>query len=65
MSLVPYLDDSAIKRQRTDIWFTHAEFMHVVGGDEEEHAHLLAGYFLTLGVQVRKGWGDPSSEIVV
>ncbi|EFJ49224.1 hypothetical protein VOLCADRAFT_90164 [Volvox carteri f. nagariensis] len=48
---LPYMEDVGIQKQRNDIWTTNAEFLHLTGGDFEEHAHLLAGYFLQLGLQ--------------
>ncbi|GLC45379.1 hypothetical protein PLESTM_001726300, partial [Pleodorina starrii] len=48
---MPYMEDVGIQKQRNDIWTTSAEFMHLTGGDFEEHGHLLAGYFLQLGLQ--------------
>ena len=54
---VPYLEDTGLQKRRHDIWTTSAELMHLAGGDFEEHAHLLAGYFLQLGLQVKAGAG--------
>ena len=61
---VPYVDDSGLQKKRNDIWTSNSEFLHLTGGDFEEHAHLLASYFLQLGQQVcvggaggRGGWG--------
>ncbi|GLI71606.1 hypothetical protein VaNZ11_016870 [Volvox africanus] len=51
VSHVPYMEDVGIQKRRNDIWTTNAEFLHLTGGDFEEHAHLLAGYFLQLGLQ--------------
>ena len=51
VSLVPYVEDSSLAKRRSDIWCTTAEFMHLTAGDSEEHAHLLAGYFLEIGQQ--------------
>jgi len=49
--MVPFLDDSALSKRRTDIWCTSADFLRLAAGDHEEHANLLAGYFLALGQQ--------------
>ncbi|GIL90780.1 hypothetical protein Vretifemale_18510, partial [Volvox reticuliferus] len=51
VSHVPYMEDVGIQKRRNDIWTTNAEFLHLTGGDAEEHAHLLAGFFLQLGLQ--------------
>ncbi|KAG2451720.1 hypothetical protein HYH02_003500 [Chlamydomonas schloesseri] len=48
---VPYMEDSGLHKRRNDIWTSSAELLHLSGGDFEEHAHLLAGYFLQLGLQ--------------
>ncbi|GMH34202.1 hypothetical protein BSKO_02036 [Bryopsis sp. KO-2023] len=51
VSLVPFLDDTAYSLHRQDVWTTSAEFLYMAAGDHEEHANLLAGYFLELGQQ--------------
>eukprot|EP00198_Chlamydomonas_reinhardtii_P008597 XP_001697934.1 predicted protein [Chlamydomonas reinhardtii] len=48
---VPYMEDSGLHKRRNDIWTSSSELLHLAGGDFEEHAHLLAGYFLQLGLQ--------------
>ncbi|GFR45894.1 hypothetical protein Agub_g7350 [Astrephomene gubernaculifera] len=48
---VPYMEDSGLQKRRNDIWTSSSELLHLAGGDSEEHAHLLAGYFLQLGLQ--------------
>ena len=53
VSLLPYLEDTALQKRRVDVWATNAEALHLAAGDAEEHAHLLAGLFLDLGQQVR------------
>jgi coiled-coil and C2 domain-containing protein 2A len=52
VSLVPFMEDSGLHKRRGDIWCTNAECMHLTAGDSEEHAHLLAGFFLEIGQQV-------------
>jgi hypothetical protein len=49
---VPYMEDTGLQKRRHDIWTTSAELLHLAGGDFEEHAHLLAGYFMQLGLEV-------------
>jgi coiled-coil and C2 domain-containing protein 2A len=53
VAAVPYLEDAALNRRRSDVWTRSADFLALAAGDAEEHAHLLAGYFLALGQQVR------------
>jgi coiled-coil and C2 domain-containing protein 2A len=53
---VPYLEDAALNRRRSDVWTSSADFLSLSAGDAEEHAHLLAGYFLALGQQVGEGF---------
>jgi hypothetical protein len=36
-----------------ETWATTAEMLQMAGGGVHEHAHLLAGLFMELGVQVR------------
>ena len=52
VSLIPYMEDSGLYKRRGDVWCTNAEFLYLTAGDSEEHAHLLAGYFLEIGQQV-------------
>lgn len=54
---LPYMEDTGIQKRRTDVWTSNAEFLHLSAGDFEEHAHLLAGYFMQLGLQVGRGGG--------
>ncbi|KAK9808578.1 hypothetical protein WJX72_000007 [[Myrmecia] bisecta] len=46
VALIPFLDDSIFRKKRNDIWTTSAELLDMSAGDHEEHANLLAGYFL-------------------
>ncbi|KAG2484062.1 hypothetical protein HYH03_017082 [Edaphochlamys debaryana] len=48
---VPYMEDVGLQKRRNDIWTTSSEFLHLTGGDFEEHAHLLLGYFQQLRLQ--------------
>ena len=57
VSLIPFMEDSGLYKRRGDVWCTNSEFMYLTAGDSEEHAHLLAGYFLEIGQQVRRGQG--------
>lgn len=52
VSLVPFMDDAAFRKNRHGIWCTTADFLHLGGGDHEEHANLLAGYFTELQQEV-------------
>ena len=49
---VPFIDDSAYRKRRCDMWCSSADFLHTGGGDHEEHANLLAGFFMEMGMQV-------------
>lgn len=63
VSLIPFMEDSGLYKRRGDVWCTNSEFMYLTAGDSEEHAHLLAGYFLEIGQQVRFALkGVPLSE---
>ncbi|VDP86645.1 unnamed protein product [Echinostoma caproni] len=48
VSLIPYESDAAYFRGLSDLWCTSDQFLHMVCGDEEEHAVLLACYLLHL-----------------
>lgn len=61
VSLVPYLGDDSYSLHQQDVWTTNSEFLHLAAGDHEEHANLLAGYFLQLGQEV--GVMLPTTEI--
>ena len=51
--LVPHVSDMEAFETpaNVDIWTTSAEFLDLCAGDSEEHALLLVGYLLTLGVE--------------
>lgn len=51
VALVPYLEDGALQKRRVDVWMSAAETLAAGAGDGEEHAHLLAGYFMEIGQQ--------------
>ncbi|KAJ9514810.1 hypothetical protein QJQ45_028482, partial [Haematococcus lacustris] len=51
VALLPYLEDSALQKRRVDVWSSSAEAVALAAGDAEEHAHLLAGWFLEVGQQ--------------
>ncbi|KAF6253850.1 hypothetical protein COO60DRAFT_1463007 [Scenedesmus sp. NREL 46B-D3] len=46
---VPFMDDVSLGKRRSNVWASNADFVELAGGDHEEHAHLLAGFFLELG----------------
>ena len=56
VSHVPFVEDDNLEADREDIWMTAADFVRLGAGDQEEHACLLAGYFLNMG-QARCEWG--------
>ncbi|KAF6253870.1 hypothetical protein COO60DRAFT_1642856 [Scenedesmus sp. NREL 46B-D3] len=43
---VPFMDDASLGKRRSNVWASNADFVELAGGDHEEHAHLLAGFFL-------------------
>lgn len=51
---VPFVDDASFGKGRSNVWASNADFVELAGGDHEEHAHLLAGYFMEMGQEV--GW---------
>lgn len=58
VSHVPFVEDDNLASERDDVWTTAADFLRLGAGDQEEHACLLAGYFLHMG-QVRTGASPP------
>eukprot|EP00908_Phaeocystis_cordata_P004645 Transcript_15044.p2 GENE.Transcript_15044~~Transcript_15044.p2 ORF type:complete len:316 (+),score=173.33 Transcript_15044:727-1674(+) len=63
VSLVPYLDDSALGA-KLDVWNTSASFLDLCAGDQEEHALLLCNYLLHLGKEayIVLGTGIPEGQ---
>ncbi|CAL1540858.1 unnamed protein product [Lymnaea stagnalis] len=57
VSLIPFVADTALFPGQCDIWSTcnasYAQFMKMLCGGEEEHAVLLANYFLGFG---KRAW---------
>ena len=49
VSHVPFLGDDNMEKDRDDVWCSASDFIRLGAGDEEEHACLLAGYFLHRG----------------
>lgn len=45
------------RQQQSRPWAVHADVVHMAAAGPEEHAHLLAGFFLQLGQQVCVGTG--------
>ena len=62
VSLIPYIADSAQFPDLCDIWATSDQFLHMLAGDEEEHAVLLCNYFLWLGKRAWLVLGDGIPE---
>eukprot|EP00775_Hariotina_reticulata_P004277 gene4277-4531_t len=48
---VPFLDDAAFGKRRSNVWSSNADFIGLAAGDHEEHAHLLACFFMQLQQQ--------------
>jgi len=56
VSLIPFLYDwQAFNRENNKGWYTSQEFLNLLAGDWEEHAVLLANYFMYINDQ------DPNS----
>uniref|UniRef100_A0A8C6YU46 Coiled-coil and C2 domain containing 2A n=1 Tax=Nothoprocta perdicaria TaxID=30464 RepID=A0A8C6YU46_NOTPE len=53
VALIPFLPDSVSFAGICDLWSTSDQFLHLLAGDEEEHAVLLCNYFLGMG---KKAW---------
>ena len=45
VSLIPWKNDLADFANLPDIWMTSQQFLDMRGGDDEEHAILLANFF--------------------
>ena len=62
--LVPHVTDMAAFRipAGVDIWTTSQEFLDMCAGDSEEHALLLCGFLLTLGVEAYVVLGVSASD---
>lgn len=55
---VPFVDDASFGKRRSNVWANNSDFVGMAAGDHEEHAHLLAGYFMELGQEVRHQLGS-------
>ncbi|CAI8044918.1 Coiled-coil and C2 domain-containing protein 2A [Geodia barretti] len=64
VSLIPFLPDAITFSGECDIWTTSDQFLHMLAGDEEEHAVLLTNYFLHCGWQawLVLGHGIPEGD---
>ena len=62
VSLIPYMSDSVQFPNVCDIWCTSEQFLHMLAGDEEEHAVLLCNYFLWLNQKAYVVLGDGIPE---
>lgn len=53
VAALPYVGHSwLLGRQQSKAWASSADVVGMAAGGQEEHAHLLAGYFMQLGLQV-------------
>lgn len=53
VAALPYMGHSwLLGRQQSKAWASSADVVGMAAGGQEEHAHLLAGYFMQLGLQV-------------
>ncbi|KAK1946911.1 Coiled-coil and C2 domain-containing protein 2A [Phytophthora citrophthora] len=55
VSLIPFLDDWLAFDGDKDVWSTSQEFLNMGAGDHEEHAVLLANYFMWYDRRYRDG----------
>eukprot|EP00741_Cyanophora_paradoxa_P005183 tig00000852_g5023.t1 len=55
VSLIPFLEDAAAFKGRTDVWATCEEFLELSAGDYEEHAVLLCNLLNKLLARDNKG----------
>ncbi|KAG1693402.1 hypothetical protein DVH05_023487 [Phytophthora capsici] len=55
VSLIPFLDDWLAFDGDKDVWSTSQEFLNIGAGDHEEHAVLLANYFMWYDRRYRDG----------
>ncbi|OWZ22422.1 hypothetical protein PHMEG_0002885 [Phytophthora megakarya] len=60
VSLIPFLDDWLAFDGEKDVWSTTQEFLNMGAGDHEEHAVLLANYFMWYDRRHRQKGGQPS-----
>ncbi|KAE9011046.1 hypothetical protein PF005_g10830 [Phytophthora fragariae] len=62
VSLIPFLDDWLAFDGDKDVWSTTQEFLNMGAGDHEEHAVLLANYFMWYDHRHRKKDEDHKSS---
>jgi hypothetical protein len=48
---IPCVQDAAAFQSNVDRWCTSGQFLHMLAGDNEEHAVLLCNFFLALGIE--------------
>ena len=62
--LVPHVSDMASFKTPAgiDIWTTNSTFLDICAGDSEEHALLLCGFLLTLGIDAYVVLGVSASD---
>ncbi|KAL3674077.1 hypothetical protein V7S43_000027 [Phytophthora oleae] len=65
VSLIPFLDDWLAFDGDKDVWSTSQEFLNMGAGDHEEHAVLLANYFMWYDRRYRDGAKKPSKSYLV
>ncbi|VDN11563.1 unnamed protein product [Dibothriocephalus latus] len=58
VSLIPFFSDSVAFHGLTDVWCSSEQFLKMLCGDYEEHAVLLANYFLFLDAKLAEAAGD-------
>ena len=72
VSMIPYIEDLRMFQDLPDLWTTTQEFFDLGGGDYEEHAIVLANYFLYIDKKQGKeyksyivcGHGMPAGKMV-
>ena len=72
VSMIPYIEDLRMFQDLPDLWTTTQEFFDLGGGDYEEHAIVLANYFMYIDEKQNKnyksyivcGHGMPNGHMV-
>ncbi|KAG7378160.1 Coiled-coil and C2 domain-containing protein 2A [Phytophthora pseudosyringae] len=62
VSLIPFLDDWLAFDRDKDVWSTTQEFLNMGAGDHEEHAVLLANYFMWYDRRHRRNDSDQKTS---
>ncbi|VDM05816.1 unnamed protein product [Schistocephalus solidus] len=63
VSLIPFFSDSIAFHGLTDVWCSSEQFLKMLCGDNEEHAILLANYFLFLEARLTEATQEVEGEM--